>query len=260
MRFVAEFARIRIFSHTEFWRIPLQQSHDMTSWFALAPFLVASLFLIGCGETPPVSPKRKPAAQPTASRDVDPLIETKPVEVFADEFPSVEAALTELQRATELPDGEEQNRAILRCQMWLALKPEETVPFVAQRAADPRQSLAMRIHACRILGGLGPTAIDPLLAIAEKADSSQLRRKALESLGRLKPHEPQPIQRLIALLDDADPQVQWQTIATLQQIGEPAQAAAEKLQHLRQKHPDEHIRVSAGEALKKVDPRRTLVD
>jgi HEAT repeat protein len=99
-----------------------------------------------------------------------------------------------------------------------------------------------------------------LIAVAAKDNSSQLRRKAIETLGLVKPAESKSINALIALLDDADSQVQWQVIDALIKIGEPAKGAASKLSELRQNHADESIRVSAGEALKKVDPRKTFVD
>lgn len=228
----------------------------MTRLMILA-MMAAALTTFGCGPTR-TAPVKPAAAKPQKAEPKK--LDIKPVEVKADEFASVEAALTELDRVLEMPDGEERNRAEIRAQNWLAMQQAAAVPLVAQRASNTEQSLARRITACRILGKLGPGGLDTLIALAAKDDSSQLRRKAIESLGLMKPAEQRTIETLIAQLDDADTQVQWQTIDALIKIGEPAKAAASKLRELRQNHADESIRVSAGEALKKVDPRQTFVD
>jgi HEAT repeat protein len=215
---------------------------------------------LGCGSRalPPqpaaAKPKKvsaSPAPQPAAA---------KPVTVTVDEFSSIEAAWSELERSLALPEGDAQKRAILRCQQWLALQQDRAVPLTAQRATETEQSLAVRLTACRILGLLGPAADEPLLDVARTGEASQLRRKAIETLGRKKPVAPPTVDGLIALLDDGDAQVQWQAIDALQAIGGPAQGAAERLNALRRDHAEEQIRVSAGEALKKVAPRRSFVD
>jgi HEAT repeat protein len=217
---------------------------------------IAWLASFGCGASPPSQPTV--AKPPVAPKQSPP--EIKPVEVRPDEFPSIEAAFAELEKALALPDGNEQNRAVLRCQKWLALQQDKAVPITAEHASDPRQPLGMRLTACRILGLLGPAAVEPLLELADHADSTQLRRKAIETVSRMKPPAPKTIEKLIALLDDADSQIQWQVIEGLRQMGEPAKAAAAKLSQLRQEHAEEQIRVSAGEALKKVAPRKTFAD
>ena len=219
--------------------------------------MVAAMSTPGCGPTR-TAPAKAVAKKP---KKVEPKkLDIKPVEVKADEFASVEAALTELDRVLEMPDGDDRNRAEIRAQNWLAMQQAAAVPLVAQRASDKEQSIGRRITACRILGKLGPDGVDTLIALAEKDDSSQLRRKAIETLGVIKPAEKRAIDTLIAQLDDPDTQVQWQTVDALIKIGEPAKAAASKLSELRKNHADESIRVSAGEALKKVDPRTTFVD
>jgi HEAT repeat protein len=228
----------------------------MMRWVPLVLFAVA-LATLGCSGAP-TAPAKTAAKKPKKSEPKK--LDIQPVEVKADEFASVEEALTELDRVLEMPDGDDRNRAEIRVQNWLAMQGGAAVPLVAQRASDAEQSIARRITACRILGKLGPGGVDTLIEIAAKGDSSQLRRKAIETLGIMRPAEKRSINALIAHLDDADTQVQWQTIDALIKIGEPAQAAASKLNELRQSHADESIRVSAGEALKKVDPRKTFVD
>jgi HEAT repeat protein len=215
---------------------------------------------MGCGptRTPPANTADSKPKKPKVSEPKK--LDIKPVEVKADEFASVEEALTELDRVLEMPAGEARNRAEIRAQAWLAMQGAAAVPLVAQRASDTQQSLAVRITACRILGKLGPGGVDTLTALAAEDDSNQLRRKAIETLGMMKPVEQRAIAALIARLDDSDTQVQWQAIDALIKIGEPAKAAAGKLNELRQSHADESIRVSAGEALKKVDPRTTFAD
>jgi HEAT repeat protein len=225
-------------------------------WIALV-LIAGALAIPGCGPTR-ATPAKAVATKPKKSEPKK--LDIKPVEVKADEFASVEEAMTELDRVLEMPDGDDRNRAEIRAQTWLAMQGSAAVPLVAQRASDAQQNTARRITACRILGKLGPGGVDTLVALAGQDDSSQLRRKAIETLGVMKPAEKRTIDALIAQLDDADTQVQWQTIDALIKIGEPAKAAAGKLSELRQSHADESIRVSAGEALKKVDPRKTFVD
>jgi HEAT repeat protein len=230
----------------------------MKTWLVLG---AAVLILTGCGGGTTAPQKPATTKKPKKTEKAEPKkLDIKPVEVKADEFPSVEAALTELDKVLQMPDGEERNRAEIRVQMWLALQQDKAVPLVAARAADPQQSVPVRITACRILGKLGPTGVDTLLQLAGKGDSNQLRRKAIETLGGMKPPEKKTIEELISLLDDTDTQVQWQVIDALIKIGQPAKAASAKLNELRKEHADEQIRVSAGEALKKVDPRKTFVD
>lgn len=231
----------------------------MTRWLVLI-LCAAGATAPGCGPTRAASSKTttsKPKKhQPSAPKKLD----LKPVEVKADEFASIEAALTELDRVQELPNAEERNRGEIRVQTWLAMQRDKAAPLIIARVKDPQQDIARRITACRILGKLGPSGTDTLIAVATHDDSSQLRRKAVETLGLIKPAEKKTIDALIALLDDANTQVQWQVIDALIKIGQSAKGAASKLNELRQTHADESIRVSAGEALKKVDPRKTFVD
>lgn len=223
----------------------------------LAAALVAAM---GCRpmRTPPVTTAENQLKKPKANESKK--VDVKPVEVKADEFASVEDALAELDHVQQLPNIDEHNRGEIRVQNWLAMQQEKASPLIIARVKDPQQDIGRRITACRILGKLGPSGTDTLIVVAANDESSQLRRKAIETLGLIKPAETKSINALIALLDDADTQVQWQVIDALIKIGEPAKGAASKLNDLRQNHADESIRVSAGEALKKVDPRRTLVD
>jgi HEAT repeat protein len=216
---------------------------------------------VGCGPTRTPPTKTAENRQPQKPQASEPKkLDIKPVEVQADEFASVQEALDELDRVPQLTSAEERNRGEIRVQTWLAMQQEKAAPLLIGRVSDPQQDIARRIIACRILGKLGPSGTDTLIATAAKDESSQLRRKAIETLGLMKPVETKAIDALIALLDDADTQVQWQVIDALIKIGEPARGAAGKLNELRQNHADESIRVAAGEALEKVEPRKTLVD
>jgi HEAT repeat protein len=230
----------------------------MSVWRWLLVVLIA--VLAGCGgrsvATTPAPAKKAKKVEKTEPKQLD----IKPVEVKADEFPSVEAALVELENVLQMPDGEERNRAEIRVQTWLAMQQDKAAGPVAAKAADGQQPIAMRITLCRILGKLGPAGLDTLIELAGKGDSLQLRRKAIETMGGMKPPDKKTIDQLIVLLDDPDTQIKWQTIDALIKIGQPAKAASKKLSDLRQNDKDESVRFSAGEALKKVDPRTTFVD
>jgi len=219
--------------------------------------LLAALLLAGCGgrrePEKPVATKKPKKTEPK-KLDIKP-----PPEIPADAFPSVDAALTELERVLQLPDGDERREGERRVQGWLKMQQEKAVPAVAAWASDSQKPLPERITACRLLSLLGPTGMDTLLQVASEGESVQLRRKAIESLGLMKP-EKKSVDKLIALLDDPDTQVKGTVIESLIRIGEPAKAASAKLNELRKTHAEEQIRVAAGQALKKVDPRRTFVD
>lgn len=222
-------------------------------------WLIAALAVVliaGCGDSQP-EPKKTVAKKPKKPEPAK--LDIKPVEIPPDAFPSVEAALVELERVLALPDGDERKQAEIRAEGWLVLQQEKAVPAVAAWAADSQKGLPARITACRILRRLGPTGTDTLLVVASTGESVQLRRKAIESLGSMKP-EAKTVNKLIELLDDSDTQIQGQVIDSLIRIGEPAKAASKKLNELRQTHAEEQIRVAAGQALKKVDPRKTFVD
>src|SRR5215213_3802960 len=101
--------------------------------------LVPALAIAGCGGTR-TAPTKVAAKKPKKAEPRK--LDIKPVEVKADEFASVEEALTELDRVLEMPDGDDRNRAEIRVQSWLAMQGEAAVPLVAQRASDGQQNIA----------------------------------------------------------------------------------------------------------------------
>lgn len=231
----------------------------MSRWLMLL-LTTATLASFGCDDGAPAS-STKPAAKKNKKVDRPPpkQLDIKPVDVKADEFASVDAALIELERVLELSEDDERNRGEIRVQNWLALQQDKAVPLVAARAGDPEASVPMRITTCRILGKLGPAASSPLIVLTAKDEPIQLRVKATETLGLMQPSQT-TIAALVTLLDDREPKVQLEAIKGLSKIGPPAKSSAGKLSELRQRHADEGIRVAAGEALKKVDPRKALVE
>lgn len=231
----------------------------MTRWLMLL-LMTATLAGFGCDDGAPAS-QTKPTAKKNkkVTRPPPKHLDIQPVEVKADEFAGVEAALVELERVLEISSDDERNRGEIRVQNWLAMQQDKAVPLVAARAGDPDESLPMRITTCRILGKLGPAAAAPLIALTAKDEPLQLRVKATETLGLMQPSQTATA-ALVALLDDREPKVQLEAIKALTKIGPPAKSAAGKLSELRQRHADEGIRVAAGEALKKVDPRKALIE
>jgi HEAT repeat protein len=219
--------------------------------------VIVVLAVSGCGESRPAATTADPPKKP--NRTEPQKLDIKPVEVKANEFDSVDAALLELEQVLKLPSGEERNRAEIRVQSWLTMQQDKAAPSVAKRAGDPQESLEMRITACRILGKLGPTGTETLVTIAKQGESSQLRRKAIQTLG-LMPANKEAIAELITMLDEPDTQILGEVIDALKRFGTAAKDAAGKLNTLRKAHAEEQIRVASGQALKKVDPRVTFVD
>jgi hypothetical protein len=91
------------------------------------------------------------------------------------------------------------------------------------------EDASTRLAAIRALAEMGDaSASGVLMHVAGGPDSAGVRRAAVETLGRLKAQEAQDL--LVALLQDADPQVQEAAVAALAEVDTPtAQAALQEL-------------------------------
>jgi HEAT repeat protein len=210
----------------------------------------------GTGGTPTHSAEVS-VAKPVSTR---PAAKAKAVERV--EFASVEAAFAEVERLSSDPNAGPQRMQVER---WFHDQGNRIVTELSAMLNDSEADIASRLAACRVLARLGETARPALLAACD-GPPGPVRIKAIESLGRLKLADDQSadaatIAKLIALVDDQDREVRRVAIGGLKSVGSPAKEAAPRLQAiLNDTNEEETIRAAAKEALKSVDPRRTLVD
>ncbi|MCU0880771.1 MAG: HEAT repeat domain-containing protein [Pirellulaceae bacterium] len=192
------------------------------------------------------------AAEPSSKQQAS---ATKPA--ARPEFASVEAAFAEVERLASEPNAGPQRMQVER---WFHEQGDRIAPELAAKLADAEADAATRMAACRVLARLGPTARPALLAACD-GPPGPVRIKAIESLGRLQPADTATIAKLITLVDDDDRDVRRVAIFGLKNVGPPAKEAAPRLQAiLNDVNEEETIRAAAKDALKSVDPRRTLVD
>jgi HEAT repeat protein len=235
-----------------------RKTHEY-GWLA-ALGLVITCF--GCGVSP--VPESSPASQKAdeARSSQRQSSSAKPVDnqsraAATAEFASVEAAFAEVERLSNDPNAGPQRMQVER---WFHEQGDRIAPELAAKLADAEADAATRMAACRVLARLGPTARPALLAACD-GPPGPVRIKAIESLGRLQPADTATIAKLITLVDDDDRDVRRVAIFGLKNVGPPAKEAAPRLQAiLNDVNEEETIRAAAKDALKSVDPRRTLVD
>jgi HEAT repeat protein len=226
-----------------------------SGWLAALGLLLASAGC-GAGGTPPHSAE----ASVAKSASTRPAAKAKAIERV--EFASVEAAFAEVERLSSDSNAGPQRMQVER---WFHDQGDRIAPELAARLTDAEADAATRMAACRVLARMGPIARPALLAACD-GPPGPVRIKAIESLGRLKRADGESadaatIAKLIALIDDEDREVRRVAIAGLKNIGPPAKDATARLQAiLNDVNEEETIRAAAKEALKSVDPRRTLVD
>ena len=216
------------------------------------PFLCAAI-LCGCTfEIPNEVPSNTrvptdPAPNPVAVEPETPVQE---------EFASVDEAMAKLVQASTDGDKKQQVAAY----NWLCGQGESAVEKVAATMNDSSVPITARRHACRVLGHLGPSATEPLIA-ASKSDEVALQLRAIETMPVIAPPQKAIVRRLIKLLDHPSPQVQTTAIRSLGQIGPAAKDSADELVALRDDVDlSETVRHEAGKALRLVNPRRTFDD
>ena len=217
-------------------------------------------FLAGCGEMPTAAgnasakKKRKASSAAVANRPKLP-------EVSQGDFASLDAAMAEVETLSTDPEG---GQKLLRIELWLTMQGDKIAPQLAALIKDPSAGLATRLTACRALARLGPIAT-PTLLEAMSGEPKQLRLKAIESLGRVKPPSKEVVTRLVALLDEQDYEARKTALSALSNVGPPAKehdpAIVQKLMSiLNDTKEDETIRALAKQALKSIDPRKGLMN
>lgn len=223
---------------------------------ALVGLIVVS-FAAGCGEMPAASAKK-------AQRKVTATAVSQPVtfpKVEQDAYASVEAAMADVE-AIASSKGENNSQKLRRIETWLDMQGTAIAPELDATIKDPTAGLAARLTACRVLTRLGPTATPTLLAAAD-GEPRQLRLKAIESLGRVKPTSAETVQKLVALIDDEENEIRGGALRSLAAIGpavkEHSPDIVEKLiLLLNNVDEDETVRSQSKGALKKIDPRTGL--
>lgn len=217
--------------------------------------------LIGCGEVP-VAASKKPAKKRTKVTPASQPAIVAPPKVEQDAYANVDAAMAEVE-ALARSDGEDDSQKLRRVETWLNMQGAAIAPDLAAKINDPAVGLATRLTACRVLARQGPVATAPLMTAIDQQESAQLRLKAIESLGRVKPTSPEAVHKLVSLIDHEDYDVSKGAVSALTRIGPPVKQHEPKIvdlliARLNDTNEDETVRSLAKEALKKIDPRRGL--
>ena len=215
-------------------------------------FLSFLLLLVGCGEMPTAKSDTKKKPKPPGAKPA-----TK-VEIDPNRYASVPEALADVKRLVESGDANA-GHEMLKTETWILRQGEQSVPLLAERVADNGENLAIRMTACRVLSKLGPPGL-PAVTAATDSPKKELRVKAIECLGRIKPVQKASLDKLISLLDDKEYDIRKAALLGIKATGKEGAAATTKLMAvLNNTSEDETIRSLAKDALKSVDPRKGLM-
>ena len=226
-------------------------------------FVIAVLlcFLVGCGGQASGKSAKKTSKKAVPKKPVEPFVPPPPPpKVDQDAFANVDAAMAKVEELVKDQD-EKTGKEMLIVETWLQMQGDKIAPELAAKIKDTDGPLPTRITACRIVMKLGPSAATPILMEAAASEPRELRVKAIECLGRLKPTSKQIVEKVIGLIDDPDYEHRKAAIGALASIGKPAAAAKDRLQAiLNDMKENETIRSLAKKALKEVDPRKGLMN
>jgi HEAT repeat protein len=218
-------------------------------------------FLVGCGgqasgKAAKTSSKRAAPKKPAETFVPPP----PPPKVDQSAFADVDDAMARVEELVKNQD-EKTGQELLKVETWLQMQGDKIAPELTAKIKDTAGPLPTRITSCRVLMRLGPAAATPVLMEATMSEPLELRVKAIECLGRLKPTSKQIVEKVISLIDDKDYEQRKAAIGALASIGKPAAAAKDRLQAiLNDTKEDETIRGLAKKALKEVDPRKGLMN
>ncbi|QDU26297.1 HEAT repeat protein [Anatilimnocola aggregata] len=222
--------------------------------------LLPSLFLVvGCGERPVATAdsgaKSVKKKRPLAKNIPQPA--TK-IDVPEDLYDSPAAALADVKRWVDSKDSKA-GQVLLKTEAWLIRRGDAIVPELTARVEDTSEDLAIRMTACRVLSKMGPVGRPAVLAAIDSSPQ-QLRVKAIESLGRIKPADKASVDKLIKLLDDKEYDIRKAALLGISATEKAGASATTRLMKLlNDTNEDETIRSLAKVALKKVDPRKGLM-
>lgn len=234
--------------------------------------LLFVLLLVGCGpsdkEGKEKSSDKKDAAKDDAAKNAKQK-RRKPqqtrIEVPADAYPGIPAAIDALSKAAESEDSKDDGE-ILRACAWLKMQGDAAVQPLGEVLFNKSTPTMTRYHVCRALAEVGGSAV-PLMIKKLDTDSVEVRFGLINSLGRVKTTDQATNDRITrALLEQAGKDKSVDTrrraLIALATLGEPAGKLAKDplLALLHDVDEEETVRGEAKKTLKAVAPRRTLVD
>lgn len=216
--------------------------------------------LVGCGGKGASGKSVKKAVKKAVPKKPAETLVPPPPKVEQDAYANVDAAMAAVEELVKNQD-EKSGQELLKVETWLQMQGDKVAPELAAKIKDTAGPLPTRITACRVLMKLGPAAATTVLMEATASEPRELRVKAIECLGRLKPTSKEIVEKVISLIDDPDYEQRKAALGALASIGKPAGAAKDRLQAiLNDTQEDETIRSLAKKALKAVDPRKGLMN
>lgn len=228
----------------------------------LSLLLCQLAFLAGCGgDSASGKGGKKTSKKATAKKPAETFVPPPPPpKVDQNAFASVDDAMTKVEELVKNQD-EKTGKEMLIVETWLQMQGDKIAPELSAKIKDTSGPLPTRITACRVLMKLGPTSATPVLLEATASEPRELRVKAIECLGRLKPTSKEIVDKVIGLIDDPDFEQRKAALLALSAIGKPAAGAKDRLVAiLNDTKEDETIRGLAKKALKEVDPRKGLMN
>lgn len=224
---------------------------------------IAGIIFLGCGTPEGTSTKPKSTTlekSTTKSAQEKPTPEPQPkFEVAADAYADIPQAIAGLKNASVSGDQKELAKVI----GWLILQGPAAVPPLREIMLNDQADAQIRITACRILGQLGPAAIDTLVAGLHN-ESQPIRINSAKHLANIKPTTRDELNKmvrpLIETLGHDDLNTRRYACKALASIGPPAKDAIEPLLKILKTENDATMRADANAAFKAINTRRTFVD
>lgn len=169
------------------------------------------------------------------------------------DFSDIDDAWTVLMEAVG-KDNDQYSAALA----WLASKGQPVVERMTAIMNDTTAGTTQRLGGCIVLGKVGAAARPQIIQAALSSDLGEVRKRAAEELGQMKPPTRETVDTLVIMLDEEkDELVLRHAIRALGKIGEPAKAAAAKLEAMLE-NPDRYDRltlVDVNSAIKEINPR-----
>ena len=153
------------------------------------------------------------------------------------------------------------NPAALPAAQALSSMSEAAVPALVALAGDPEWQV--QLVAADTLGNIGPWAVEAVPALARLAGDPagwQVRRNAIEALGRIGSSDGPAGEAMIRGLSDSDVRVRLNAAMALGRALAPPVHAIPALKEARERDENIYVRYYAGAALEHVEPRSGAAD